>query len=496
MYNFIIVDDEEIIRKGTLKKIQKLNYPLTCIGEASNGLEALGLLNKLKPDFIITDMDMPLMDGTQLLDNLIKNHPNLKVIVISGFENFSYAQKAIQAKALSYILKPFSRETIGTVLTQIMETLQEEKEKKNNTSNIAEWNLLSHFIIGNITINKLPIHLIKEFSNKQLRLATIYYEQAIQAKTLTDNYILLPHPQEDNMEFVILEEDEKLNFCDRLSSFSFTSNSFLCGISEKVDNPTQLFEAYKQTITAINTKQNSETKNIFHYKRNEEKRIIHFEKINEIIFFIESGKSNVLKERLTAILTDMIKTNNLTLGEVKQIGIFLLEQTKGMLNNFYNTNTNHTLPDIYKTVYETIFSFEKLIEYFINFLSNIAESMSYEKIYASKDTIENVKSYISKYYYKDIKLDFLSDIFFLNSAYLSTLFKERTGQKYIDFLNSVRIEKAKELLNKSDRKIYQISKAVGYDNPKYFFRVFKKYTGVSPEQYKKRLQEEGSSASI
>ena len=167
-----------------------------------------------------------------------------------------------------------------------------------------------------------------------------------------------------------------------------------------------------------------------------------------------------------------------------------------MLNNFYNTNTNHTLPDIYKTVYETIFSFEKLIEYFINFLSNIAESMSYEKIYASKDTIENVKSYISKYYYKDIKLDFLSDIFFLNSAYLSTLFKERTGQKYIDFLNSVRIEKAKELLNKSDRKIYQISKAVGYDNPKYFFRVFKKYTGLSPEQYKKRLQEEGSSASI
>ena len=77
--------------------------------------------------------------------------------------------------------------------------------------------------------------------------------------------------------------------------------------------------------------------------------------------------------------------------------------------------------------------------------------------------------------------------FYLNRSYLSTLFKQKTGMKFIDYLNEVRIEKSKELLKDSNRKMYQISKAVGYDNPKYFFRIFKKKTGMTPEQYREML---------
>ncbi|MGG0741476.1 response regulator transcription factor [Niallia taxi] len=482
MYNFIIVDDEELIRKGTLKKIDKLNLPITCVGEATNGFEAMELLQKNTSHFIITDMDMPLMDGSQLLDNIIRSYPNIKVIIISGFENFSYAQKAIQAKAVSYILKPFSKETLCSALEQILEALHQEEKQLTNPMAETELTLLSHFIIGNITFSKILPQTILSLTDKKLTLATIYFKKTINWNSVTIPYTMLLHPQNDKMAFLLLEEGVSE------LALPFPSNSYLCGISREFNHPSQLHEAYTQTIAALNKRRFLDEMPLFYYQKDTSSREIIFDNIDEILFFIESGNSQQLKNQLTTLFHGMITSHHMTLNELKKFGLYIIEQTKGMLNSRFNFSTNYTLPIIDKTVQETIFSFNELIEYFLVFLSNIAESMRNEKIYASQDTIENVKKYILKNYDKNIKLDFLSDIFFLNSTYLSTLFKERTGQKYIDFLNSVRIENAKELLKKSERKISHISKAVGYDNPKYFFRVFKKYTGLSPEQYKKQVQ--------
>jgi len=482
MYNFIIVDDEELIRKGTLKKIDKLQLPITCVGEATNGLEAMEILKKHTPHFIITDMDMPLMDGSQLLDNIIRNYQNIKVIIISGFENFSYAQKAIQAKAVSYILKPFSKETLCLALEQILEALHQEEKQLTNPMAETELTLLSHFIIGNITFSKILPQTILSLTDKKLTLATIYYKKPINWNSVTTPFTMLQNPQHEKMAFLLLEEGvSDLNL-------PFPSNDYLCGFSKEFNHPSQLHEAYTQTIAALNKMRLVDEMPLYYYQKETSSREIIFDNIDEILFFIESGNSQQLKNRLTTLFHEMITSHHMTLNELKKFGLHIIEQTKGMLNSRFNFSTNYTLPIIDKTVEESIFSFNEVIEYFLVFLSNIAESMRNEKIYASQDTIENVKKYILKNYDKNIKLDFLSDIFFLNSTYLSTLFKERTGQKYIDFLNSVRIEKAKELLKKSERKISHISKSVGYDNPKYFFRVFKKYTGLSPEQYKKQVQ--------
>ena len=125
-----------------------------------------------------------------------------------------------------------------------------------------------------------------------------------------------------------------------------------------------------------------------------------------------------------------------------------------------------------------------LKDYYLQFFLNIAEMLKSESIYAQGDLIENVQVYIRHNYQKYLTQEFVASLFYLNRSYLSTLFRKKTGMKFVDYLNEVRIEKAKELLCSSDRKMYQISKAVGYDNPKYFFRIFKKKTGCSPEQYR------------
>ena len=104
--------------------------------------------------------------------------------------------------------------------------------------------------------------------------------------------------------------------------------------------------------------------------------------------------------------------------------------------------------------------------------------------YSEKDVLENVKNYIDLHYEKDLTQEFVASLFRLNRSYLSSAFKARNGSSLVDYINQVRISHAKELLKNTDKKMYQISQAVGYENVKYFFRVFKKTQGITPEQFR------------
>ena len=131
-----------------------------------------------------------------------------------------------------------------------------------------------------------------------------------------------------------------------------------------------------------------------------------------------------------------------------------------------------------------IFSFSELEEYFQRFFRNM--SMAFESVgfYSEKDVLENIKNYVDFHYEKDLTQEFVASLFRMNRSYLSSAFKARTGISFVDYVNQVRISHAKEMLKKTDKKTYQIAQAVGYENAKYFFRVFKKMEGITPEQYR------------
>ena len=123
MYTYIIVDDETLTRKGTIKKISegKIGSIVSCIGQASNGQDALKLVEISTPDIVITDMQMPIMDGLAFLKELTEKHSSMQVIVISGHRDFEYARGAMNARAIGYILKPFSREEIQNAVQHAVE---------------------------------------------------------------------------------------------------------------------------------------------------------------------------------------------------------------------------------------------------------------------------------------------------------------------------------------------------------------------------------------
>lgn len=137
-----------------------------------------------------------------------------------------------------------------------------------------------------------------------------------------------------------------------------------------------------------------------------------------------------------------------------------------------------------QNILNTMFTPDELRNYYIQFFGNIANILKDFSVYSTDNSVEKVKIYVSKNYKNDLTLEFISSLLYLNSSYLSHLFKEKTGEKFVDYLNNVRIEKAKELLLQTYKKMYTIAKAVGYDNIKYFFRIFKKKTGITPEQFR------------
>lgn len=125
-YKYVVVEDEHLIRKNIIKKISSLQLHFTLAREASNGLDARDIIEKICPNLVITDIRMPQFDGLELAHYLYKNHPHIKVVILSGYNDFSYAQSAIKFQVKDYLLKPVTLEALSGSLTKILTSIQSE----------------------------------------------------------------------------------------------------------------------------------------------------------------------------------------------------------------------------------------------------------------------------------------------------------------------------------------------------------------------------------
>jgi len=477
MYQFLIADDEILIRKGTLKKIEKLGLPIECAFEASNGKEALAYLETNPVDFVITDMDMPDFDGVQFLDYLKKQFPGTPIIVISGYQNFAYLQKAIQANAINYILKPFSREDIQKSLLDAIAILENKQAQKSNENEVIISTIIGH----QTELGMKALHKLIPVPNQYYLVLSVCRNPGDPLELLDRSAIFSePIPKYAQTRFSFIEKSKIAGLIDSLPG------SVLLGISSPVMDVAAIGSYYQNCIDALNSRKSNSQAALFYYQSTVGNEKYAFAHGAELMYYLETGKENVLKEKLRGYFETAYLSEGASLFDLKDIGLSLIEKSKQFLDDYYRMQSNYTYPEIHQEVMERLFTFKDVSTYFLDFLGNIAKSMSYENLYSSQDIIVNVKEYLDIHYADPITLDFLSDIFFINSSYLSTLFKEKTGMKYVDYLNGLRIDAAKTLLQTTDRRAAAISRLVGYDNEKYFYRVFKKFTDLTPEQYRKQ----------
>lgn len=511
MYKYIVVDDEALIRRGMLKKIRTadIGRELEFAGEADNGEDGLALIRSADPDIVLTDMRMPEMDGRSFLKVLQQDYPDKKVIVVSGYSDFEYMKEAISAKAVGYLLKPFSREEIQETLGKAVKLLDDERAalRKMETSENekeaigyeADLQTLAGLILGNHRKDKEPV-----FRSNRLRafaagapivLLTLYAPDKPEpgAEALGGG-LYVPNPQNDRMGFAVLTaagsysdlEAEALRAAERIVRAA--GEGFLVGVSRAFPSWNGLAKAFEECAAALNARQLGEgvpPVAVYGGEDSLPDGDAGWDKMDELLFFLESGNGPRVAEWTDKLFAHIGSLPDVTLGAAKATCRLLVNEVRDLLHRYLSINGSSTSSS-FEAVLAGSYDLETIRSYMLRVLPDLAGLLREQSVYASGQVVDHIKTYVEQHADKLITLEKISSLFFLNPSYCSYLFKEKTGVNFVDYVNQIRIGKAKTLLRTTDEKVYRIAKTLGYDNPKYFFRVFKKVEGVTPEEY--RLQ--------
>lgn len=488
---------------------------ISCIGEAEDGNAGILLIEKSHPDFVILDMQMPGMDGTQLLPYLAEHYPGMPLIVISGFRDFDYVKHAISADAIDYLLKPFSREAICDCVQRALDRLEnsqnisrqlltsnEEKEAACYEYDIQYLtNLILGYHTGDSGLSSAKLQFIND--THRLVLLALYFQTQPDAYDIQgwldeggfgDLALFLDNSNIPQTGFLILfmpnEGVVSVSTLIRQITDALLVHarqlglSLLIGTSRPHADLKELHTAFDETSIALNQQPlTGPSLSTYAYREEAAPRTMVWEHEDEFLFRIEAGMADEVSALTDELFSYMCTLSAFTLADAKYYCYYLSNQCQEILNYYLKQDTKKASGSM-QNVVSHIFCLEDLKKYYHQFFFNISEMLKNESIYALDDVIEKIKIYMQRNYQKNLTQDFIASLFYLNRSYLSTLFKQKTGMKFIDYLNEIRLEKSMELLAGSSRKMYQISKAVGYDNTKYFFRIFKKKTGQTPEQWR------------
>ncbi len=518
MYTYIIIDDEELIRKGTMKKISPIADQISCIGEAEEGAEGIRLIRELHPDFVILDMQMPGIDGMELLPYLSGHYPHMPLIVISGYKNFDYIKQAISSNAIEYLLKPFSKEAIQEVIFKAVERLRDRsqihdqiaatEQEKEQACYDYDIQLLNNLILGypagDTTMTSQKLKYIN--SPHIFLLLTMHFTQDIPESAIQDwlfendfgnTALYMENSINQHMAFILLFMPGSSTLSEHqiagrildtfLPRMEEQDLSVRIGVSSTHNALDQLGKAYEETTQALNQQLlGIHAPSCYFYTERNDTHPIEWEKEDEFLFRIEAGMETDVRTLVHELFSLCPVLPGCALADVKYYCYLLTEQCRKILNEYISSADTVKSSSSMLNVVNHIFTLAELEDYYLQFFLNLTTLLKPNSVYAIDDVIEKIQIYIQRNYQKNLTQDFISSLFYINRSYLSTLFKARTGQKFIDYLNDIRISRSQELLRHSDKKMYQIARSVGYDNVKYFFRIFKKKNGESPEQWRLR----------
>lgn len=528
MIKILIVDDEPFIRQGLKILINWEQYGYEIVGEASNGLEAIKELEKKDIDLIIADIKMPEMNGIELIEYVHDNMlTEVKFIVLSGYYEFEYAKKAIKCNVKDYILKPIQKEELIKVLVAFKEeyikqeqqhTLQKIKDKvvydryfneiingKINNSNLEyvkkcrEFSTELRYIIIEINCNNEGGNNISE-DEKREGLQT-FYENMIQ--WLGEDYynVILDMTSNKDCYDIGFIYDKKIALEQGQSEKDYILNlensmrriqkyDFFIYIGQKVNNIQDLSVSYKSATVAKLFSDFSNGNNIAYYDEMIPKKELgcNIEKqyMDDLIYEIGENNHEGIINSVKKIY-DTFKEYKVDLEIIKiNINYLLCNLINAAKELDSEVDQGEVMQYISSVSFEHIISrgsakhLEKFALEFSEYLNQLRQN-SFQGI------LSQIDKEISENYMEKLSLKYLSEKYYINSAYLGQIFKKQYNIAFKDYLNAYRIEKASELLKKSDEKIYKIAEKVGYNNTDYFINKFVQLKGKTPLQYRKQF---------
>jgi len=510
MNKVMIVEDEKLIVEG-LKCIinwDKLNLKIEQV--AYDGVEAIEKYKNSPVDIIITDITMPNMDGLELIEKIRGINSDVKFIILSGYDDFKYAKKAISLGVENYILKPIDENELENTLISINSKIKNGEEKliqQSRDINIIKQNLYNRWIINDISQYELEEReniidislklkyyccaIIKFQRNNEELIAVKNIVEGIQEKLNSNNTVIF-NVIDDSVVIIKGSNSEKSEF----SQFESKLNQFICYINNiykqnvcvtigKIEKLSEnLYKSYKMSeelqeyLLIYGYNKVITTSKIINNSENSEKKLgLNLDEFNNVLL---SKKEIEIDKYIESIFNTIENYEGITPELIKNISIkmmFVLRKTIYELN-ISDENDYYDLRYIIKQVCskETLNELLAFIKKESYKLIDILKNNDYE----FSPVVQEIIFYVNKNYYKEMSLKNLAQQFNMNSAYLGQMFSKEVGVSFSEYLNKIRNEKAKEMILKTNLRINDIAKKVGYEDNSYFYRKFKKYYGVGP----------------
>lgn len=522
MIRIMIADDESILRKGIVNLINWSSLHCSIVYEASNGIDAKENLELTKPDIVITDIKMPRMNGIELAEYIYLNHPHIKIIFLTAYADFNFAQSAIKFGVTDFVIK--STDPIENVEKAIIKArdsilIQQEKDNKSTKARVENREIL----FKDILMGQLPNNqsLLDRMQSLDIELS-LYYSLVFEMDSLVYN-ALSPQEQEhlssSTLTFLALvfkdykhyqvataplsfsvflelsdapdsnSEFDLISLCREFSSMvlSFLNIRINIGISRLHSTIEEIREAYRESLSALTGLFYNDNESVYIYGLNEDNFPEVLRESTYIDRIIQHIQSTDLTGAIDILNELMLKQNDSKqpVERIKRTGIMLCSLCSKQFDN-YNLDQNSmavVVADFYNKILLSK-SINALIELLTNMLTITSAYLS-SRENQSNYLINKAMIYIRENYKGRISLQQVADHVHVNSSYLSRLFSKETGNTLVEAINKFRIDKAKDLLATTQMKTFEVAAEVGFDDATYFIRLFKKYTNIRPQDFRR-----------
>ena len=539
MIDIIIVDDERSIREGIATSIPWQQHDINICAVASGVSEALDLIETYMPNIIISDISMPEMSGLDLLEIVNRTYPNIKVILISGYRDFEYAQRAVTNNAFCYLTKPLVAETL---IQKVLEAKQEIdaklKEVKLN-DNIRRKLRENIMVLKDNFFRMLMEGRMRQKSDIIDRVATTEIDINF------SNFIVCV------AEFELAASQKKLNMYD----FSFYKAAIMSTIEENLveiykcytfnlDNRIGILVCSNQQIqrsilvNKLNNVKSWVNKNMgFSLSAGigntcgsiEKVTLSYISAVDAMLYRVILGKNivvdaeqkiNTSKEKMVVDDFDNILKNseedivfalrNINQAEVKNIIEQIMQSSKHIVANDVNQKeriafllsvfiirvmysleiSNHRFynkeNDLYNSINELI-SIDDMKNFILGIIKEIFQAIEESDSKQNNFLVNKGLRYIKEGVYEDVSLVTIAERLQIHPNYLSKIFKQVTDESFTEHVIRFKMNEAKKLLKTTNAKVYEISDKLGYKDVAHFTKLFKKHFGISPTEYRQLL---------
>jgi len=526
MVKLLIVDDDEIICRGLAICIDWSLYDIEVVGIAFDGEVGLHSIENNRPDIILIDINMPFIDGLELSHIVRQKYPAIKIILLTAYTEFEYAKQAVKLQVFDYLSKPFENDEVVRAVLNAKNAIDSERKIRNEMSNnlgIIKGKYLSELMISN---DMDDVHLnycgLSDLQN-EFCAACLYIENIFQTgqvgsdsiiddeiarmlvlakiKNYTEGFVGL-HVFQRGDKIVLLFESKSLDYpsiksmlAQVLEFVNANDDYFLsCGTGNIIRGADSIRYSYEQAHKAVSYHHYFSNQSLIsmndiesHETSFDEYLQLHRKKILQNI---EDSDYLKLSDNMTTFLSGITEQKE---SVIKEIEFAVIEIIFAIIRKETIDNpTTDYFQDYIKNIVKLLG--EKDLAKVQNLISDIIQPMN-KKFFKQNSKsnellVERAIEYIDKNYFDpDLSLKTVADYVHTNSSYLCVLIKQFNLISYIDYLNRIRMENAKILLQNNAIKTYEIAFDVGFNSSQYFASCFKKYTGLTPSEYREHIKE-------